>query len=160
MATTTYLALLDDKLTEVTGSLQRILANTLFLFQLYKKYHWHLQGEDFYQLHKLFDKHAAQQLEIADQVAERLRTLGSAAHGMPADVTAHTSLTEPDETEGNAQAMLRNLLLTHEAYLKEVRKAVRLADKAEDEGTNDLLASDILRVHELQVWFLRSSLQK
>jgi starvation-inducible DNA-binding protein len=30
----------------------------------------------------------------------------------------------------------------------------RLASKQEDDGTNDLLVSDVIRTNELQVWFV------
>src|ERR1700760_4857685 len=98
-AAKTYLALPDKTLQESTNDLQVILANALFMYSLYKKYHWHVDGKDFYQYHLLFDKHADEQLPLADTVAERLRTLGSLAPGMPADIVANASITEPQTVQ-------------------------------------------------------------
>lgn len=155
----TYLALDEEGIGRVTQSLQVTLANTVFMYSLYKKYHWHVAGEDFYQYHKLFDKHAEAQLPLIDALAERLRTLGSHADAMPAEVAKLTTLVEQEEKAGHKpQAMIANLLAAHEAYLGQLRRAIDAADDADDEGTEDLLVSEVLRTHELQVWFLRSSL--
>ena len=37
------------------------------------------------------------------------------------------------------------------------RKAARQVAAAGDDGTNDLLVSDVLRTHEMQVWFWRNT---
>ncbi|MDB5182807.1 MAG: starvation/stationary phase protection protein [Candidatus Saccharibacteria bacterium] len=157
-ASKTYLALSDEALQESTMLLQTILANTVFFYSLYKKYHWHVTGEDFYQYHLLFDKHADEQPAIIDLVAERLRTLGSMAPAMPADVAANTTIKEASDAGHDAQAMVKNLLKAHEDYIEVVRKAIEKTEKNNDMGTNDILVSDVLRVHELELWFIRSSL--
>ena len=154
----TYLGLDDDALQQNSKNLQTILANTLYIQSLYKKYHWHVTGASFYPYHLLFDKHAGEQTDIIDGVGERLRAIGVTAPGMPEDVVKLTTLSEAKPAEHDPQAMVQNLLEAHEAYIKVVREAIKVTDENNDEATNDLLVSDILRVHELQVWFIRSSL--
>src|SRR5437016_2277190 len=61
--------------------LNQLLADTITLFSLYKKAHWHVKGHTFYQLHLLFDKHAEEQLELVDMIAERIQMLGGVATG-------------------------------------------------------------------------------
>jgi starvation-inducible DNA-binding protein len=153
----TYLALKDEARDQSIKALQPVLANTLFMEQLYKKYHWHVEGEDFYALHLLFDKYAAQQLPLIDATAERIRTLGGKAEGMPDQVVANTTLTEPTEPGHNGHDMIKNLLLMHQAYLSVLREAADITDDNGDDGTNDLVVSQLMRVHELQSWFIRSS---
>jgi starvation-inducible DNA-binding protein len=63
--------------------LNRILADTTILYALYKKHHWVVAGPTFYQLHLLFDKHASEQLELVDLLAERVQSLGGIAVGDP-----------------------------------------------------------------------------
>jgi hypothetical protein len=60
-------------------SLNRLLAHTLALRDLYKKAHWQTYGVTFYQLHLLFDKLADEQTALADELAERVQTLGGVA---------------------------------------------------------------------------------
>ncbi len=56
-------------------ALNRMLAHTLALRDLYRKNHWQTSGVTFYQLHLLFDKHYAEQDELADAIAERVQTI-------------------------------------------------------------------------------------
>lgn len=152
-----YLALDPDAVKKNARNLQVILANTIYMYQLYKKYHWHVTGKDFYQYHLLFDKHAGEQPALIDGIAERMRTLGLDVAAMPMDVSADATLSEKEAAGHDPQAMVRNLLNAHEEYLKHVREAVAVTEDAGDDGTNDLLVSDVMRVHELQTWFIRSS---
>ncbi len=152
----TFLALSDASLQKSEDQLQIILANSLFMQSLYKKYHWHVDGKDFYEYHLLFDKHAGEQTPIIDEVGERLRTLGCNAYGMPKDVIANKTVTEPAEPGHDARQMVQNLLHCHEQYITAVRQSIKITEDNDDAGTNDLLVSDILRVHELELWFIRS----
>jgi starvation-inducible DNA-binding protein len=42
----------------------------------------------------------------------------------------------------------------HEIVIEKVRAAIEATEKTGDWGSNDLLMSEVLRRHELQVWFL------
>lgn len=152
----TYLALSDSSLQKSEAQLRTILANSLYIQSLYKKYHWHVDGHDFYEYHLLFDKHAGEQTPIIDAVGERLRTIGCDAPGMPDDVLTNKSVEEPADPGHDAQKMVQNLLQCHEQYIKAVRAAVKITEDNDDAGTNDLLVSEVLRVHELELWFIRS----
>jgi len=46
------------------------------------------------------------------------------------------------------------LLEAHELVMTEARKAAKAADDRGDDGTNDLLVSNVLRTNELQAWFV------
>src|SRR5436190_6663093 len=72
--------------------LNQVLADTQILYALYKKHHWLMRGATFYQLHLLLDKHAGEQLEIIDNVAERIQTLGGIAVGDPRHVAEITRI--------------------------------------------------------------------
>jgi starvation-inducible DNA-binding protein len=50
--------------------------------------------------------------------------------------------------------MLDRTLRAHETILTKVRAAIKTTEESEDWGSNDLLMGDVLRRHELQVWFL------
>ena len=50
--------------------------------------------------------------------------------------------------------MIHRLLNAHETIIEKVRAAIDKTEKAKDWGTNDMLMGDILRRHELQVWFI------
>lgn len=138
--------------------LNRILADSQILYSLYKKHHWLMRGMTFYQLHRLLDKHAKQQLEIIDELAERVQTLGGVAVGDPRHVAEITTVPRPPDGVEEVTAMLSRLLEAHEIVIAKVRDAVELTERSGDVGTNDLLTSEVLRTNELQVWFIAEHL--
>jgi starvation-inducible DNA-binding protein len=138
--------------------LNQILADTLVLYHLYKKHHWMMRGHTFYQLHLLLDKHANEQLELIDMLAERVQTLGSVAIAEPRHVAELTRINRPPDGVEEVPVMLSRLLEAHEQIIEETREAIRKTGESGDSGTNDLLIGDVLRKHELQVWFLAEHL--
>src|SRR4029079_4762340 len=108
----------------------------------------------FYQLHLLFDKHAGEQDELVDMIAERIQLLGGVSIAMAADVAERTIVPRPPKGREEPPVQISRLLHAHEVLLKEARTMARQADKADDQGTNDLLVSDVIRRNELQVWFV------
>src|SRR5260370_40629820 len=95
--------------------LNQILADTQILYALYKKHHWLMRGATFYQLHLLLDKHAGEQLELVDMIAERVQTLGGVAVGDPRHVRATTVIPRPPNVAAAVPPMLSRLLEAHEA---------------------------------------------
>jgi starvation-inducible DNA-binding protein len=138
--------------------LNRILADTRILHDLYKKHHWLMRGATFYQLHLLLDKHAGEQLELVDDIAERIQALGGVAVGDPRHVAEITQIPRPPDGVEEVPAMLSRLLEAHETILIEAHEAAARADKAGDDGTNDLLVSQVIRTGERQAWFLAEHL--
>jgi starvation-inducible DNA-binding protein len=136
------------------STLNRILADSSILYSLYKKHHWLVAGPTFYQLHLLFDKHATEQLELIDLLAERVQTLGGVAVGDPRHAAELTSIERPPDGAEDVPAMITRLLHAHETLIARVREAIAMTDDTEDWGSNDLLMSDVLRRNELQVWFI------
>jgi starvation-inducible DNA-binding protein len=138
--------------------LNQVLADTQILYGLYKKHHWLMRGVTFYQLHLLMDKHAGEQSELIDAVAERVQTLGGVAIGDPRHVAEITVIPRPPDGVEEVPAMLSRLLEAHETILIAAHDAAAQADKMGDDGTNDLLVSQVIRTGEMQAWFLAEHL--
>ncbi|MEU9791477.1 DNA starvation/stationary phase protection protein [Streptomyces sparsogenes] len=138
--------------------LNKVLADTQILYGLYKKHHWSMRGATFYQLHLLLDKHAGEQLELVDTIAERVQTLGGVAVGDPRHVAEITSIPRPPDGVEEVPAMLSRLLEAHETILTDAHDAAARAAELGDDGTNDLLVSQVIRTGELQAWFLAEHL--
>ena len=138
--------------------LNRILADTQILHSLYKKHHWLMRGPTFYQLHLLLDKHAGEQIELIDSIAERVQTLGGVAVGDPRHVAEITQIARPPDGAEEVPAMLSRLLEAHETILIDAHDAAKKAAEMGDDGTNDLIVSDVIRTGELQAWFLAEHL--
>jgi starvation-inducible DNA-binding protein len=138
--------------------LNQILADTMTLRDMYKKHHWQVAGPTFYQLHLLFDKHFEEQSELVDAIAERIQLLGGISIAMAPDVAETTFIPRPPRGREEAPVQISRLLEAHEIILKEARTVAKQASDAGDDGTNDLLVSQIIRTNELQVWFLAEHL--
>ncbi len=150
---------LDEKVcADSVTALNQILADTMSLRDLYKKHHWQVSGPTFYPLHLLFDKHFKEQSELIDAIAERIQMLGGISIAVAADVAETTRIPRPPRGREEAPAQISRLLEAHEIILKEARQAARQADEAGDDGTNDMLISNVIRTHEMQVWFLAEHL--
>ena len=138
--------------------LNQILADTICLRDLYKKHHWQVAGPTFYQLHLLFDKHYGEQAELVDKIAERIQLLGGLSIAMAPDVAEMTKIKRPPKHREEVTIQISRLLEAHELILREARDAADKADDNGDVGTNDLLVTDVVRLNELQVWFLAEHL--
>ena len=135
-------------------NLNQLLADTITLRDLYKKHHWQVAGHTFYQLHLLFDKHFKEQNELVDTIAERIQSLGAMSIAMAADVAETTMIPRPPRGREEVPVQISRLLHAHEMILLEARSMAKQASKDGDDGTNDLLVSEVIRTNELQVWFL------
>lgn len=148
------IALAETACKESVENLNQLLADTMALRDLYKKHHWQVAGPTFYQLHLLFDKHYDEQNDLVDKIAERIQLLGGISIAMAHDVAETTLVPRPPKGREEVPVQISRLLHAHEIVLKEARTMARRAAEAGDDGTNDLIVSDVIRSNELQVWFV------
>ena len=148
------IALSENTRKESVENLNQLLADTMTLRDLYKKHHWQVAGPTFYQLHLLFDKHYAEQNELVDAIAERIQVLGGVCIAMAADVAETTLIPRPPKGREEVPVQISRLLHAHEIVLEESRAMARLAARSGDDGSNDLIVSEVIRRNELQAWFV------
>ena len=148
------IALSENTCKESVVNLNQLLSDTITLRDLYKKHHWQVAGPTFYQLHLLFDKHYDEQNELVDKIAERIQLLGGVSIAMAHDVAETTLIPRAPKGREEVPVQISRLLHAHEIVLKEARAMARLAAEGGDDGTNDLIVSDVIRRNELQVWFV------
>jgi starvation-inducible DNA-binding protein len=139
-------------------AINKPLADSIILYNLYKKHHWLMRGPTFYQLHLLLDKHADEQLALVDAIAERIQSLGAVAVGDPRHVAELSGIPRPPDGVEQVPAMLSRLLDAHERILIDAHQAAAKSAELGDDGTNDLLVSQVIRTGELQCWFLAEHL--
>jgi len=143
---------------EMTERLNQLLADTMTLRDLYKKSHWQVAGPTFYQLHLLYDKHYDEQVELVDAIAERIQLLGGVSLAMAADIAETTKIQRPPKGREEVPVQLSRLLDAHQIIIGEARVIGKRASEIGDDGSNDLVVSQVLRTNELQVWFLSEHL--
>ena len=152
------IALAEDVCKASVDNLNQLIADTITLRDMYKKHHWQVAGATFYQLHLLYDKHFNEQSELVDTVAERIQSLGGISLAMAHDVAETTLIPRLPRGRQPVPVQLARLLHAHEIVLLESRTMAKQAAAAGDDGTNDLLVSDVIRTNEMQVWFVSEHL--
>lgn len=141
---------------EIAKELSKFLADTYTLYLKTQNYHWNVTGMHFNSLHEMFEEQYTDLAEAVDDIAERIRALGFMA---PGSFSAYQELTciAEDEKFPEDKQMILNLLNAHEATAKTANETLKLADKAGDEVTVDMLIQRI-NVHQKTAWMLRSLL--
>jgi starvation-inducible DNA-binding protein len=152
------IALDENVRRESVDNLNQVLADTMALRDLYKKHHWQVAGPTFYPLHLLFDKHYKEQNELVDTVAERIQLLGGVSLATAHDVAERTIVPRAPRGRETVPVQISRLVNAHELVLREARSMARIAAEKGDEGTNDVLVSEIIRTNELQAWFISQHL--
>jgi len=152
------IALAENTRRASVDNLNQLLADAITLRDLYKKHHWQVSGPTFYQLHLLFDKHFGEQGELVDTIAERIMMLGGVSVAMSADVAEITLVPRPPKGREEVPVQISRLLHAHEIVLKEARTMAQQAVRDGDDGTNDVLVSNVIRTNEAQVWFIAEHL--
>ena len=145
----------EEDLKEVTQILNTVLADEYLLYTKTRNYHWNITGDNFIELHKLYQQQYEELDEIIDAVAERIRYLGHYSEGRLKDFLKITHLDEPDYTT-EQQEQFRNLLQDHESVIIYIRKMIpKIDEEHNDAGTADFITG-VMEQHEKMAWFLRS----
>jgi len=143
---------------ENVRNLNQTLADSMTLRDLYKKYHWQVAGPTFFQLHLLFDKHHKAQVELVDEIAERVQTLGGISIAMAHHIAETTMIPPAPRGREEVRAQISRLLEAHELIIQEARRSAHRARELGDDVSNDIFVSGVLRTNEKQVWVLSEHL--
>lgn len=144
----------------IADGLARVLADSYTLYLKTHNFHWNVTGPMFNTLHVMFETQYTEQWAALDDIAERIRALGSKAPGSYAEFARLSSIPDEADVADNTdwREMVRQLVVGNEAVCRTARKVLKLADEAGDDPTVDLLTQR-LQTHEKYAWMLRSLLQ-
>jgi starvation-inducible DNA-binding protein len=135
-------------------ALNQLLADSIMLRDLYGEHRWQVAGGDFYPQHLLFDRHCLEQSGLADRIAERIVTLGGAPVVMAQHVAEMTRIARPPTGRESPSGQIARLLVAHDAILSLSHDIVDLSARLRDMVTGALIAEEVIRVSEFQVWHL------
>ena len=147
----------DDRHAIAEG-LSKVLADSYTLYLKTHNYHWNVTGPMFSTLHLMFEQQYTELAIAVDVIAERIRALGVAA---PGSYMAFSKLTEIKEETNvpDAEEMIKQLVIGQETVARTAREVFKIAEKAHDEPTADLLTQR-MQIHEKNAWMLRSMLDE
>jgi starvation-inducible DNA-binding protein len=120
-------------------------------------FHWNVEGENFYQYHKLFGKIYDEVYDSIDGFAENIRKLGAYT---PGSYTRFSALTQiEDEIEVlSAKQMTAELLADSDMMCQLLKRNFDLATAAGEEGLADFMAGR-MDAHRKHSWMLRATLK-
>lgn len=145
----------EKKLKSTTAILSSVLADEMVLYVKTRKYHWNVSGENFMELHKLFELQYKQIECSIDEVAERIGKLGEKTIGTMHEFLKNATIKENPEEHTSSKEMLKKLLKDHETIILNLRKDIEdCFEKNKDSGTADMLTG-LMQQHETNAWILR-----
>ena len=148
----------EEHLQLVANELQKVLADEVVLYIKTRNYHWNIEGDNFMELHKLYQTMYEQMEDFIDDTAERIRMLGHFAQGRLKDFLQQTNLLEEEYTN-DQKVQLQNLLNDHETIVRNLRQKVDLfTNEYNDAGNADYLTG-LMKEHEKMAWFVRNYLK-
>lgn len=154
--TTPNTGLDDNARKAVADALNGVLADTYTLYQKTHAYHWNVTGPRFHALHVMFEEQYREMWAALDVIAERIRALGVFAPSSGRAMAELSSIESADAAPPPAEQMVKKLLNDHEALIRRARKALDIADDADDVASEDLLTQRI-QIHEKTAWMLRAT---
>ncbi len=141
---------------DVVAALGVLLADSYILSLKTQNYHWNVVGSDFVQLHQLFGAQYDALSGAIDEVAERIRALGSPA---PASFAEFTDRASVKSTAGHpaARDMITALRDDHLTVAKAAYAVIKAANAAGDDASADLATGRVTE-HEKAAWMLTALL--
>ncbi len=147
-----YLNLDKKKTTATAKELNVLLADYHLYYQKLRNFHWNVVGHNFFDLHNKFEEMYNDAKIKIDEIAERILTLRFQPTSNFSDYIKMSSIKEAAENTKDLD-MVKKLLADHGLLLKQMRKVIETADKAEDEGTIDMIGGYIGHIEKVS-WML------
>jgi starvation-inducible DNA-binding protein len=150
------LELTDQAKKECAEALSKVLSDTFVLYLKTHNFHWNVVGPQFLAIHGMLEEQYRDLWNSIDDIAERIRALGTLAPGTTTKLTEMSEIRENEKVPA-AQDMLRELVADNETVARTMRASLSTAQAAGDEATAGLL-TDRLTYHEKQIWMMKSLL--
>lgn len=143
--------------TELNEVLQQRLVSLLDLGLTLKHIHWNVVGAGFIAVHEMLDEHVEGVRAAADEIAERIATLGGIPNGLPGFLTTNRTWDDYSIGRSVVEAHLAALDKVYDGVIADHRAAAESAVKL-DPVTEDILIGQTGRF-ELYQWFVRAHIE-
>lgn len=147
----------DKQAAQVAELLQRQLSTYNDLHLTLKHIHWNVVGPNFIGVHEMIDPQVELVRGYADDVAERIATLGASPQGTPGAIIRDRSWDDYSVGRDTVQAHLAALDVVYTGVIEDIRKAIEETEEA-DPVTQDILIGQAVELEKFQ-WFVRAHLE-
>ena len=138
--------------------LQERLAEGIDVMLQTKQAHWNVKGENFYSMHKLFDKINDESREWVDLIAERLVQLGGIAEGTIQGVTHRSKISSYPLNISSGSDHATALSKSLAQFGEKICRAIDQATEFGDADTADVF-TEISRGVDTFIWMVEAHLQ-
>jgi starvation-inducible DNA-binding protein len=142
----------------VVKALTKLLADSYALMAQTHLAHWNVEGSDFFQLHTTFQSQYENLFEAVDEIAERVRALGSYAEGGLKRLSEISDLAAMPAGRLPAKDFLAHLIEGNEKAVAQCKAVEAASAEADDLETQDL-AVKRTQYHQKTLWMLNSFLK-
>lgn len=122
-----------------------------------KHAHWNVVGPSFIGVHEMLDPQIDLVRGFADEIAERMSTLGVAPNGLPGALVAQRTWEDYGVDRANTQTHLRAIASVYDGIIADHRSAIEKVGEI-DPITEDLLIAQTAELEKFQ-WFVRAHLE-
>jgi starvation-inducible DNA-binding protein len=147
----------DKEAAQVAEILQKQLSRYNDLHLTLKHVHWNVVGPNFIGVHEMIDPQVELVRGYADEVAERIATLGFSPKGTPGSIIEDRSWDDYSLERDTVQAHLAALDLVYDGVIEDTRKGIEETEDP-DPVTQDMLISHAAELEKFQ-WFVRAHLE-
>jgi starvation-inducible DNA-binding protein len=137
---------------DITGALNKLLADVFALYLKTKNFHWHMSGPHFRDYHLLLDDHGDQIFAMTDDIAERVRKIGGTTVRSIGHIARLQRIADNDAEYVTPEDMLSELHEDEKALVLSMRAVHTLCDDAGDVATASLLENWIDQTQR-RSWF-------
>jgi starvation-inducible DNA-binding protein len=142
----------------LVDGLRILLASNFVLYIVTHAAHWNVKGQNFFELHKLFEDQYNDLWDNVDTIAEKIRELDSDVTITPLDMM-NLSVIDPDQTIQNADGYVQMLYNHHNRMIMLLNKVFAIAESANNQAIMNYLA-ERLDFHAKTRWFLKATLDR
>jgi starvation-inducible DNA-binding protein len=143
----------ENAVKDISGAVNRLLADAFALYLKTKNFHWHMSGPHFRDYHLLLDEQSEQIFATTDVLAERVRKIGGNTLRSIGDIARHQTIDDNDAEYVTPEDMLAELRQDNLAMAKAMREAHDRCDEHGDVATASFLENYIDET-ERRAWFL------
>ena len=145
--------ILPESVKEISGALNKLLADVFALYLKTKNCHWHMSGPHFRDYHLLLDDQSDQIFAMTDDIAERVRKIGGLTIRSIGEISRLQRIADNDAEYVTAEDMLSELCEDNKALVLSMRSLHDLCDAKGDVATTSLLENWIDGTQR-RAWFL------
>jgi starvation-inducible DNA-binding protein len=149
--------LTDKQGAKIADLLQKQLSTYNDLHLTLKHVHWNVVGPNFIGVHEMIDPQVDLVRGYADEVAERIATLGGSPQGTPGSILKDRTWDDYSVGRDTVQAHLAALDLVYNGVIEDTRRGIDETEKL-DPVTQDILIGHSAELEKFQ-WFVRAHLE-